>query len=167
MIFIFISKFHWFKVTTDMSKANAKAIVAEIKTFLEANMNITKKDFLKAVGQAFDNNKNAKTKSLKLKAAVDKSDEDGNKIDAVMKKPVKKDTLKPEEGDEKPKRKLSDYQIFAKEQLAFLKHREDSKDDGEEKLKQKDLMKLVAKRWNMKKAGIDEEEWDDKMKEEE
>jgi hypothetical protein len=150
-----------------MSKANAKAIVAEIKTFLEANLNITKKDFLKAVGQAFDNNKNAKTKSLKLKAAVDKSDEDGNTIDAVMKKPVKKDTLKPEEGDEKPKRKLSDYQIFAKEQLAFLKNREDSKDDGEEKLKQKDLMKLVAKRWNMKKAGIDEEEWDDRMKEEE
>ena len=149
-----------------MAKANAKAIVAEIKIFLEANLNTTKKDFLKAVGQAFDNNKNAKPKTLKIKAAaVEKSDGEDNDIEAVLKKPVKKDKLKPD-GEDKPKRKLSDYQIFAKEQLAFLKQREDAKEEGEEKLKQKDLMKLVAKRWHLKKSGIDEDEWDERMNEE-
>ena len=80
-----------------------------------------------------------------------------------MNKKVKKDTLKPDDDNEKPKRKLSDYQQFAKDQLSILKHREDAKEDGDEKLKQKDLMKLVAKRWKLKKAGIDETEWDERM----
>jgi hypothetical protein len=146
-----------------MSKANTKAILAEIKSFLESNDKIIKKDFLKVVGEAFDNNKLAKPKGLKLKAKA-KEEIEGSNVEAVMNKKVKKDDLKPE--DDKPKRKLSDYQQFAKEQLAFLKQREDAKDKGEEKLKQKDLMKLVAKRWKLKKEGIDENEWDDRMDDE-
>lgn len=142
-----------------MSKANNKAILADIKYFLDTNEKIIKKDFLKAVGEAFDKNKLAKPKALKLKAKA-KEEVEGSNISQVMKKPVMKDDLVP---DEKPKRKLSEYQQFAKEQLAFLKHREDVKEDGEEKLKQKDLMKLVAKRWKLKKEGIDESEWDDRM----
>jgi hypothetical protein len=90
---------------------------------------------------------------------------DGSNIEVVMNKKVKKDNLVPDE--DKPKRKLRDYQQFAKDQLAFLKQREDAKEEGEEKLKQKDLMKLVAKRWKLKKEGIDETEWDDIMEEEE
>lgn len=144
-----------------MSKANTKAILADIKNFLDSNEKIIKKDFLKAVGEAFDKNKLAKPKALKLKAKA-KEEVDGSNIEAVMNKKVKKDNLIPD-GEEKPKRKLSDYQQFAKEQLAFLKQREDAKEDGEEKLKQKDLMKLVAKRWKLKKEGIDESEWDDRM----
>ena len=146
-----------------MSKANTKAILAEIKSFLESNDKIIKKDFLKAVGEAFDNNKLTKPKGLKLKAKV-KEEIEGSNVDEVMNKKVKKDDLKPDE--DKPKRKLSDYQQFAKEQLAFLKQREDAKDKVEEKLKQKDLMKLVAKRWKLKKEGIDENEWDDRMDDE-
>jgi hypothetical protein len=146
-----------------MSKANTKAILAEIKSFLESNDKIIKKDFLKAVGEAFDNNKLAKPKELKLKVKA-KEEIEGSKVEAVMNKKVKKDNLKPDE--DKPKRKLSDYQQFAKEQLAFLKQREDAKDKDEEKLKQKDLMKLVAKRWKLKKEGIDENEWDDRMDDE-
>ena len=144
-----------------MSKANTKAILADIKNFLDSKEKIIKKDFLKAVGEAFDKNKLAKPKALKLKAKA-KEEVDGSNIEAVMNKKVKKDNLIPD-GEEKPKRKLSDYQQFAKEQLAFLKQREDAKEDGEEKLKQKDLMKLVAKRWKLKKEGIDESEWDDRM----
>jgi len=147
-----------------MSKANTKAILAEIKSFLETNDKIIKKDFLKAVGQAFDNNKLAKPKALKLKAKV-KEEIEGSNVEAVMNKKVKKDDLRPEE--DKPKRKLSDYQQFAKDQLAFLKQREDAKEEGVEKLKQKDLMKLVAKRWKLKKEGIEENEWDDRMEDEE
>jgi hypothetical protein len=144
-----------------MSKANNKAILADIKAFLDGNDSITKKDFLKAVGEAFDKNKVAKPKTLKMKGKA--KEEDGEDIvEKVMNKKVKKDNLKPD-GEEKPKRKLSDYQQFAKEQLAFLKQREDAKEEGEEKLKQKDLMKLVAKRWKLKKEEIPEEEWDERM----
>ena len=53
-----------------MSKASTKAILADIKSFLEANENITKKDFLKAIGEAFDKNKVVKTKALKVKAKI-------------------------------------------------------------------------------------------------
>jgi hypothetical protein len=143
-----------------MSKANTKAILADIKSYLETNDKIVKKDFLKAVGEAFDKNKGAKPKALKLKAKAKEEVEGESNIEAVMNK---KDNLIPDE--DKPKRKLSDYQQFAKEQLAFLKQREDAKEEGEEKLKQKDLMKLVAKRWKLKKEGIDETEWDDRIAE--
>lgn len=143
-----------------MSNANTKAILADIKSYLESNDKIIKKDFLKAVGEAFDKNKNSKSKALKLKAK-DKEEVEKSNIEEVLNKKVKKDNLKPDE--DKPKRKLSDYQQFAKDQLSFLKQREDAKENGEEKLKQKDLMKLVAKRWKLKKEGIDENEWDDKI----
>ena len=145
-----------------MSKANNKAILADIKAFLDEHETITKKDFLKAIGDAFDKNKVAK-KALKNKWTPKDAD-DESVIEKVMKKKVNKDNLKPDE--DKPKRKLSDYQQFAKEQLAYLKQREDAKEDGEEKLKQKDLMRLVAKRWKLKKADIPEEEWDERMMEE-
>jgi hypothetical protein len=147
-----------------MSKANTKAIIADIKSYLDSNEKIIKKDFLKAVGEAFDKNKTAKPKALKMKPNAKKEEdrEDESKIEVVLKKKVKKDDLKVD-GEEKVKRKLSDYQQFAKDQLAFLKQREDAKEDGEEKLKQKELMKLVAKRWKMKKEGIDENEWDERM----
>lgn len=147
-----------------MMKANNKAILAEIKSYLDTNDKIIKKDFLKAVAVAFDNNKPAKTKALKLKAKANE-EVDGSNVDVVMNKKIKKDNLVPD--DEKPKRKLSDYQQFAKDQLAFLKQREDAKEEGVEKLKQKDLMKLVAKRWKLKKEGIDESEWDDRMEDDE
>lgn len=145
-----------------MSKANNKAILADIKAFLDEHETITKKDFLKAIGDAFDKNKVAK-KALKIKGKAKDAD-DESVVEKVMKKKVIKDNLKPDE--DKPKRKLSDYQQFAKEQLAYLKQREDAKEDGEEKLKQKDLMRLVAKRWKLKKADLPEEEWDERMMEE-
>ena len=146
-----------------MSKANNKSILADIKTFLESHEKITKKDFLKAVGTAFDKNKVEKPKTLKLKAKAALEEVEGSNLEKVMNKKVQKDELVPI-GD-KPARKLSDYQLFAKEQLAFLKQREDAKEEIEVKLKQKDLMKLVAKRWKLKKAGIDENEWDERMNE--
>jgi hypothetical protein len=145
-----------------MSKANNKAILADIKAFLDEHETITKKDFLKAIGDAFDKNKVAK-KALKIKGKP-KEDDNESVVEKVMKKKVNKDNLKPDE--DKPKRKLSDYQQFAKEQLTYLKQREDAKEEGVEKLKQKDLMRLVARRWKLKKAEIAEEEWDERMIEE-
>lgn len=147
-----------------MSKANTKAIIADIKAFLDSNEKTTKKDFLKAVADAFDKNKLEKPKTLKLKTKAKEDEDAGDKNDVskVMSKKVKKDNLNPAD-DEKPKRKLSEYQQFAKEQLLLLKQREDAKGDGEEKLKQKDLMKLVAKRWKLKKDNVDEDEWDSRM----
>lgn len=159
----FIFSIKILRILVKMSKANTKEILAEIKNFLDSNDKITKKDFLKAVGDAFDNNKIDKPKTLKMKVKAKKNDNENKNenVDEVMKKKITKDTLKVD--GEKPKRKLSEYQLFAKDQLALLKKREDDKADGEEKLKQKDLMKLVAKRWKMKKENIDEDEWDERM----
>jgi len=164
-----------------MTEINAnKAILNAIKNILEGSDKLSKKDFLKAVGDAFDDcksnlvGKKALGKSLvakptnaqktgKSKGKVKLAEEDQNDEEELpLGKKVKKDNLHPE-ADEKPKRKLSEYQLFAKEQLALLKAREDAKEADVEKLKQKDLMKLVAKRWKLKKEGVDEEEWDDRI----
>lgn len=146
--------------------AKNKAILTAIKKILDESDKLTKKDFLKAVGVAFDENKPsfAKPKVLKLKGKANAKDEvveeDEGEIGGRKMRQVGKDDVNP---DEKPKRKLSDYQQFAKEQLAFLKQREDAKEDVSERLKQKDLMKLVAKRWKLRKEGVDEEEWDERI----
>ena len=141
--------------------AKNKAILTAIKKVLDESDKLTKKDFLKAVGIAFDENKPsvAKPKVLKMKGKAIAKDEDDEFGGRKVKK-VEKDDIQP---DDKPKRKLSDYQQFAKDQLAFLKQREDDKEDASERLKQKDLMKLVAKRWRLKKEGVDEEEWDERI----
>lgn len=151
-----------------MTSVNNKAVLSAIKTFLEGTEKLTKKDFLKAVGDAFDaNSTKTKAKTLRVKAKAkaqkDEGEDDKEETEPLKKKTVKKDTLKPDDDGEKPKRKLSEYQIFAKEQLAFLKSREDEKEEGKVKLKQKDLMKLVAKRWKLKKEGVDESEWDERI----
>ena len=141
--------------------AKNRAILTAIKKVLDESDKLTKKDFLKAVGIAFDENKPsvAKPKVLKMKGKAIAKDEDDEFGGRKVKK-VEKDDIQP---DDKPKRKLSDYQQFAKDQLAFLKQREDDKEDASERLKQKDLMKLVAKRWRLKKEGVDEEEWDERI----
>lgn len=142
--------------------AKNKAILTAIKKVLDESDKLTKKDFLKAVGIAFDENKPsvAKPKVLKMKGKANAKDEEDDEFDGRKVKKVEKDDIQP---DDKPKRKLSDYQQFAKDQLAFLKQREDAKEDASERLKQKDLMKLVAKRWRLKKEGVDEEEWDERI----
>lgn len=141
--------------------AKNKAILTAIKKVLDESDKLTKKDFLKAVGIAFDENKpSAKPKVLKLKGKKDEMDEETDEIGGRKVKKVEKDDIQPED---KPKRKLSDYQQFAKDQLAFLKQREDAKEDVGDRLRQKDLMKLVAKRWKLKKEGVEEEEWDERI----
>lgn len=141
--------------------AKNKAILTAIKKVLDESDKLTKKDFLKAVGIAFDENKpSAKPKVLKLKGKKDEKDEETDEIGGRKVKKVEKDDIQPED---KPKRKLSDYQQFAKDQLAFLKQREDAKEDAGDRLRQKDLMKLVAKRWKLKKEGVEEEEWDERI----
>lgn len=141
--------------------AKNKAILTAIKKVLDESDKLTKKDFLKAVGIAFDENKpSAKPKVLKLKGKKDEKDEETDEIGGRKVKKVEKDDIQPED---KPKRKLSDYQQFAKDQLAFLKQREDAKEDAGDRLRQKDLMKLVAKRWRLKKEGVEEEEWDERI----
>jgi len=153
--------------------AKNKAILTAIKKVLDDSDKLTKKDFLKAVGIAFDENKpSAKPKVLKLKGKKDEKNEkdekdekdekneETDKIGGRKVKKVDKDDIQPED---KPKRKLSDYQQFAKDQLAFLKQREDAKEDAGDRLRQKDLMKLVAKRWRLKKEGVEEEEWDERI----
>lgn len=153
-----------FLPSSKMTSVNNKAVLTAIKTFLDGADKLTKKDFLKAVGDAFDANiTKAKAKTLKVKAKAKEPKDEGQEETEPLKKKVKKDALKPDDDGEKPKRKLSEYQIFAKEQLAFLKSREDEKEEGEEKLKQKDLMRLVAKRWKLKKEGVDENEWDERI----
>ncbi len=151
-----------------MSGVNNKAILSAIKSFLEGTEKPTKKDFLKVVGDAFDANAKsvAKAKTLKVKAKAKTQKDEGLEETEPLKKTVKRDDLKLEDDDEKPKRKLSAYQIFAKEQLTLLKSREDEKEEGVMKLKQKDLMRLVARRWKLKKDGVDECDWDSIIEEE-
>ena len=100
-------------------------IVKDINAFFVNNDKYTKRDFETALSVAGKN-------------AYDKVKGKGK---------GKKD------GEEKPKKELSDYQIFMKEQMVLLKAREDAKEEGEEKVKPKDLMKEIGELWKQKKSN--------------
>jgi phage I-like protein len=101
-----------------MTMANNELLLNEIKQFFEENESFTKKDLVSFVSKSFDS----------------------HKLAATRKKSVKED-------DEKPKREPTAYQLFVKANLHELKAREDAKGEGEEKLKQTELIKEVAKMW--------------------
>ncbi len=100
----------------------------EIKQFFEENESFTKKDLVSFVSKSFDS----------------------HKVTAPKKKSVKED-------DEKSKREPTAYQLFVKANLLKLKAREDAKGEGEEKLKQPERMKEVAKMWKEQQAAVKEE----------
>ncbi len=109
-------------------------LLNDIKHFFEENESFTKKDLVSFVGKVFDMHKPVATRKKSLKLGKEK------KVD-----------------DEKPKRAPTAYQLFVKETLPELKAREDAKGEGEEKLKQTDLIKEVAKMWKDKQASLKEE----------
>ena len=73
-------------------------------------------------------------------------------VEKQTKKSSKKIKL---DNPEKEKKPLTDYQSFVKTTLKTLKEREDAKEEGEEKLKQKDLMKEVGELWKQEKVKKD------------
>ncbi len=116
-----------------MTAANNELLLSDIKQFFEENESFTKKDLVSFVSKSFDSHKTA----------------------APRKKSVKQG--KKEEGDEKPKRPPTAYQLFVKATLPELKAREDAKGEGEEKLKQTELIKEVAKMWKEQQTAVKED----------
>lgn len=111
-------------------------IIEDIKTFLDDNEKCTKKEFVAACGTAFDEHKKSK----------------GKKAGAKDKDVEKSKAAKEDDAEEKPKKELTEYQKFMKEQMPILKAREDEKDDGEEKKKAKDLLKEIGVMWQAQKS---------------
>jgi len=103
-------------------------LFTNIEKFLEENENYTKKDLLSVVSKSFDEGKKLVAKKLKVKNVK----------------------------EEKEKKPLTAYQVFVKTTLKTLKEREDAKAEGEDKLKQKDLMKEVGELWKASKVSKDD-----------
>jgi len=103
-----------------------KQLVENIKSFLDHNEKCNKKEFLIACGAAFEEHKTKGKKSVKKE--------------------------KDDNGDEKPKKELSGYQKFVKEQMPMLKAREDEKKEGETKKKASELMKEIGELWQIEKS---------------
>jgi hypothetical protein len=53
--------------------------------------------------------------------------------------------------EDKPKRELTKYQLFIKNKTKELKEIEDAKNEGDVKLKQKEIMTMAAKLWKEQK----------------
>ncbi len=100
-------------------------IIKSFENFFNENETYSKKDLLEFAKKTYDEN----SKDLKKK---------------VSKK----------NNEEKEKKPLNSYQIFMKEQRAILNKRESEKDEGEEKISSKDLMREIANMWNEKKTTL-------------
>lgn len=75
-----------------------------------------------------------------------------NAYDKYKGKSKGKKNKKNDDEEDKPKKELSPYQLFMKEQMPILKARENEKEDGVEKKKATDLMKEIGELWKLKKA---------------
>ena len=149
--------------------ANSK-IAEDIKTFLDANENCNKKDFVAACGAAFNEHKGkgkkAAAKEVESEEEVEEkpkakpTKEAKEKPVKAAKKPTKKEAKEAAKKDEeeKPKKELNGYQKFVKEHMPTLKARENAKDDGEEKKKASDLMKEIGEMWQAEKEAKKEKE---------
>jgi len=109
-------------------------LLKDIKQFIDENESFTKKDLVSLVGKSFDMHKVVVPRKKSMKLGKNK-----------------------EEGEEKPKRAPTAYQLYVKATLPELKAREDAKGEGEEKLKQTDLIKEVAKMWKEQQTAAKEE----------
>jgi hypothetical protein len=148
--------------------ANSK-IAEDIKTFLDANENCNKKDFVAACGAAFNEHKGKGKKAAKEVESEEEVEEKPKakpvkeakeKPVKAAKKPTKKEAKEAAKKDkeEKPKKELNGYQKFVKEHMPTLKARENAKDDGEEKKKASDLMKEIGEMWQAEKEAKKEKE---------
>lgn len=108
-------------------------VMSDIKKFFEENESFTKKDLVSCVGKAFDAHKATVPRKKLMKLGKNK-----------------------EGGEDKEKRQPTKYQLFVKTTLPTLKAREDAKGDGEEKLKQKDLIREVALLWKQRDVPKDD-----------
>jgi len=126
-----------------------KQIVEKIGNYLNDNEDITKKEFITFVGNAFDE---CKGKIVDADEKVKKEKKD-KKIKDEEKPKKNKPKKTNDDEEEKPKRELTAYQLFVKEQMPILKAREDAKDDGEEKKKASQLMKEIGELWKADKEA--------------
>jgi hypothetical protein len=117
-----------------------------IQQFVDENPSFNKKEFIKFVEGTFDLVFSAKRKGKlpPLKAGP------GGAIPGYKLHPeVERDGLAVES---KPKRLPTAYQTFQKVQQVKVKSANPS-------MKPTEVMKEVARRWNLQKAGVDEAEW--------
>lgn len=108
-----------------MLNSTSQSILDAIKNYFEKNETYTKKEFIDIIKVIYDNNAKNKKKSRKTK----------------------------EDGEEKEKKPLNDYQIFMKEQRAIINVRESDKDINE-RLNTREIMKEIAEKWQLKKKGL-------------
>jgi len=107
-----------------MLSSTNQSILDAIKNYLENNETYTKKEFVDIIKVIYDNNAKNKKKPRKTKE---------------------------DDGEEKVKKPLNDYQIFMKEQRAIINERESNK---EEKMNTREIMKEIAEKWQLKKKGL-------------
>jgi hypothetical protein len=100
---------------------NNELMLNDIEKYLKETLFYSKKDLLNVVGNIYDLH-NKTSKKLKMK-----------------------------NNENKPKREPTKYQIFLKNKMQELKAIEDAKGEGEEKMKQKDIMSMAAKLWKEQK----------------
>jgi len=109
-------------------------VLNDITRYINDTPAFTKKDLLSVAGKAFDLHKTQVPRKKLLKLGQKKKDD----------------------GEDKPKREPTAYQLFVKTTLPTLKARENAKDEGEVRLKQTDLIKEVAKMWKEQQVPKDE-----------
>jgi len=125
-----------------------------IQQFIDENPSFDKKEFVKFIEGAYDsvysNKCKGKLPPLKVNPAkrVVGGFRGAKRVDAD----VNRDDVAGE-AEAKPKRLPTAYQSFQKVQQAKVK-------DANPNMKPTEVMKEVARRWNLQKAGIAEEEWE-------
>jgi hypothetical protein len=115
-----------------------------VRSYIEANPEVTKPVFLKVAGDIFTI-LTGKSKGGKKKG--------GDEGEVKAKKSGKKIPSVDEDGEEKPAKKLNAYQVFMKEQMPLLQKRENDKPEGEPKLKPRELMTEISEMWKAKKES--------------
>jgi len=102
--------------------SNKELMLNDIEKYLNETLFYSKKDLINVVGNIYDLHNKSSSKKLKMK-----------------------------NNENKPKREPTKYQIFLKSKMQELKEIEDAKEEGQEKMKQKDILSMAAKLWKEQK----------------
>jgi hypothetical protein len=109
------------------------SMVERIQELLSENEDISRKEFVAAVGKIFSELKGKPERKKKVSKKTDEAD------DKVV----------------KPKRAPSKYNIYMKEQMPILAARE--KDKGEDKKTTRELMQEIGEMWKLEKERVKSE----------
>lgn len=155
------------KMTTELSTDAIdfkSAMIEKISQLLDDKVDINKKDFISAVGSFYTELKGGRKKPSPRKKVAKVSNDGDDDADAEAEEEKPKRVRKPTKKIEGEKRPLNAYQMFVKEQMPILTEREKNKEEDEEKLDRKALMKEISVLWKEhkeEKAKEDKKDVDD------